>query len=58
MIHLVHGFFFFERFVPDIGYDSSGARVFVHNVMMQSMFSGIFGPEEEGSESGQACDNL
>ena len=48
---LIQGFFFLERFVPDIGYDSTGARALIRNEMLRTMFSGIFGPEHEGSET-------
>jgi hypothetical protein len=48
---LIQGFFFLERLVPDIGYDSTGARALIRNEMLRTMFSGIFGPEHEGSET-------
>ncbi len=50
MINLIQGFFFLERPMLDVGYDSTGARALIHNEMLRTMFSGMFGPEHEGSE--------
>lgn len=50
MVNLIQGFFFLERPELGIGYDSSGARALVRMEMLRTMFSGVFGPEHEGSE--------
>src|SRR3989344_897816 len=47
MIYLIQGFFFSESLYPGVGYDESGARVFLQGVTLRSMFSGMIGTPEQ-----------
>lgn len=49
MIYLIQGFFFSESLYPGIGYDESGAKVFLQEVTLRSMFSGVIGPQEQNN---------
>lgn len=49
MIILIQGFFFQERPGYGISYNEGDARVFVRNIALRTMFSGMFGLDEAGS---------
>ena len=49
MINLIQGFYFQGRPEYGIRHGDDGPRVFVRDITFRTMFSGMFGPEHEGS---------